>query len=459
MIVRIITFAIGIPLLCGAAVCQQAAEAEFCSMPDPLIAASTDEQTTSAVPDAPPDELLANVLKSPAWNVECSEAESANRDSLAEAAQALQGDEKKAAVHILRRLPYTYTEIFTDMKEDEFGDHEFRMCPDHLLMKPEALVQHVKLSLEARKMFPWCAELSEEDFLRYVTAHRGTLERLEDWRSYFWNERDLHGMVMDFADRYRKADSPEARSAVFAELAHDLNTVYLAGRATYAPRGMPDLTPSELFENGTGRCTDLTNALLAVYRTYGIASVGVRTIWWGRQASNHYWAAVMDPATGEWYDIDGGDGGKLTKSYLSVGRHGKEFHTKVYWVDMDAVQGEVRKTVGDETHPWSVRHYLYGLPMVDMTERYTPAGTIEQETKLPENSPVYLCCWNDGEWREVAITRAAADGKVRFENVGCRDGILYMMTRADKDKEGNFVPLGRPGVLTSASWGAEWKTY
>ena len=440
--------------ICINAPSQETTQAESCALPDEPAVSALIEQSLLAGAIVLPGELLSELLASPAWAVECSKEESANRDALLESVRSLEGDEKKIGVHILRRMPYTYTEIFTDLKEDEFGDHKFRMCPDHLLMDSETFLAHVRLSLEARKSLPWCADLSEEDFLCYVAAHRGTLERLEDWRSFFWNEPELHARVMEYADEYRAASSPEARSAVFARLVHELNAKYLAVKAKYAPRGMPDLTPSELFESGTGRCTDLTNALLAIYRTYGIGSAGVRTIWWGRQASNHYWAAALDPASGEWYDIDGGLGGELSKGYLSVGRHGAEFHTKVYWVDMGAVQGDVRKAVRDESHPWSIRHYLYGLPMLDKTERYTPVGTVEQETELPEDTSVYLCCWNGGRWREVAVTRVTADGKVRFENVGCRMGILYVLMHTTK--KGRQVPLGRPGTLTANPWGSEW---
>ncbi len=456
LLIKLFLFAIWIPLVCA----QDAGEGgRTCAMPDDEVISVEESSPAIAFVDMTPDDAIKQLVASPAWNAECSEAEARNRDALLAAYEAMPEDQKRVAASILRRLPYSYSEaIESENLDEEFGNHRLTFIPDHLRMDAESFCDHVRISLEAREKMPWCADLSEVDFLHYVTPHRGTGEDLENWRKFFWNDEELQSKTAAYAREYREAGSPEEKSAVFVRLVHYLNSVYLAGHCKYKPRGMPDLTPSQLFESGIGRCTDLTNALMAICRSYGICTVGVRTIWWPRADSNHYWAAVKDPINGKWYDIDGALGGELTPGYLTVGRHGNEFHAKVYWVDWDAVQGPIRTMLdGEEIHPWAVQHYLQLLPMVDKTELYTPVGEITRKTSLKENTPVYLCCWNSDAWQEVAAARVDKQGVISFEKVGCRDGILYLMMRMDD--EGHLTPVGRPGILTSDTFGATWKDF
>lgn len=410
------------------------------------------------------DNALATITGEAAWNVDCTPDEAKNRKALADAVATMEGEERTVGLVLLSRLPYTYTEEFVNADSDlgeaenEFADHRLQHHPDHLRLDLETFRSHLELSLRARKEFPWCAELSKTDFLKYVVAHRGTVESLEDWRALFWNNKELSQRVREFAKEYRAASNDEDKSDVFLRMVHYLNSEYLTGEVRYEPRGMPDLTCSALLEEGIGRCTDLTNAFIAVGRTYGVAMAGVRTIWWPRATSNHFWAAVHDPAKGTWYDIDAVHGGKLSPGYLTVGRRGNEIHAKVYWLDQDAVLGEIRTKLLGGKHPWPIQHYLVALPKVDRTDRYSPTGTIETPSKLEPGTPVYLCCWNGDGWRECAAELVQEGGMIRFEKVGARDGVLYVVMRDDgSGQDRGRTPVGRPGILTVEDGKSKWK--
>ena len=419
--------------------------------------------------DLSADEVIEALLASPEWTVECTPEESANRDALLASVRRMTGEARYVAARLLERLPLTYTKTFTKEYDQAFSymtdgsitperREQPRLVPDHLSMDVEIFEDTVNLALQARNELPWCAELDMDVFIRYVVVHRGTTETLENWRAHFWYNESLRDRVQHYADQYREAAYRQERSRVIRQLVYYLNTEYLANEVSYEPRGMPDLSPNELMAQGTGRCTDLTNALMAICRTFGLAVAGVRTIWWPRSDSNHFWAAIYDPAADEWLDVDGADGGEYSDAYFQVGRRGDEIHAKLYWLDMDAVRGSIRQMLANDAHPTPIEHYLVELAQVDMTERYTPVGRIEQQTSLEYGTPAYLCVFNSGMWREVAATRVDDGGRIVFDNVGCRSGVLYLV-RYNDPETGAPVPIGRPGVLRANAEGAEWTVY
>lgn len=441
--------------LCQTGYAQKSKSGASCSLQSTASVAAIPVQLKEITEERLPSEPLDELIQSAAWNVSCSSEEAANRTVLLETVRGLEGEERALGEHLLRLLPYTYTEFF--IKEgDNQRDYDYRLCPDHLLMDRDTILCHIRLAKEARAKFPWCAELTNEDFLRYTAVYRGSYEKLENWRKLFWEDPELQDIANEAKNAYQKAASPEDKTTVLKNLIYIFNSGYLAKKAKYTPRGMPDQSPLELFKNQTGRCTDLTNALLAICRTYGLACTGARSIWWGKQQDNHYWAAIKNPADGTWFDVDGASTEAITPVYFKIASSFSGF-TKMYWIDAAAIRGKIRQTVRDPRHPWAVRHYLFGLPMVDKTNRYTPVGSIAVKTELPEDTPVYLCCWNWDTWLEVAVERTKTDGSVQFDNVGGKDGILYHLKYIGEDGEPHFI--GRPGILTTNSTGSIWISY
>ncbi|MCU0722139.1 MAG: transglutaminase-like domain-containing protein [Planctomycetes bacterium] len=298
--------------------------------------------------------------------------------------------------------------------------------PDHRSVSREILLDTVNLSLIARVGYPWAQDLSRRDFETFVASHRHGSERLTNWRRLFRERADLMEAASRFAEEYRNAKDPAEKSAVFRRLVHHVNSVWLASKAKYAPRGMPDLAPEELLEKGTGRCTDLTCAFVCACRAYGIAATNVRAIWWPKGDSNHCWAAVLDPATGEWYDVDAGLPGEPTDAYFR-GFKGKRDFAKVYRIVPGLERGPVALSAqpreGETADP-HVEMYLLRVPMEDVTAQYGPVAKAEV-AGYPPGSLAYVCVYNQGEWRPVAAARADAEGKASFPDLGAND-VLYL---------------------------------
>ncbi len=344
------------------------------------------------------------------------EAAGDNRAELERAITESQGDERKAAAWLVARTPYRGT----------VGEVEAVLTkqPDAETVSAALLRSHISKAFEAWKRWPWAREVDSDTFLRFVLPYRMTTEALEDWRSYFLSQADLVAAVERFSEEYAAAQD---KPAVFRRLVHFLNTEWLASRMKYAPRGMPDLPPSKAIEAKTGRCTDLTNALIALCRTFGIAATGVRTIWWPRGDSNHYWATMYDPAAKTWYDVDGGAGGPCEDAYFHI-QHGG-LHAKVYKVVPGEERGAVARSVepGDgESIPPLLDWYLRCLPMVDVTSDYAHVTDVTLGGLDPGR--LYgLAVFNNAGLQEVSASRADPTGTVNFPAVGC-DDVLYFVT-------------------------------
>lgn len=344
------------------------------------------------------------------------EAAGANRAELERAITDSQGDERKAAAWLVARTPYRGT----------VGEVEAVLTkqPDAETLSSSLLRSHVSTAFEAWKRWPWAREVDSDTFLRFVLPYRMTTEALEDWRTYFLSQADLVAAVERFSTEYAAAkDKPP----VFRRLIHYLNTEWLASRMKYAPRGMPDLPPSEAIGAKTGRCTDLTNALVALCRTFGIAATGVRTIWWPRGDSNHYWAAIYDPGAKTWYDVDGGAGGPCADPYFHIQRGGA--HAKVYRVVPGEERGSVARAVepdDGESIPPLLDWYLRCLPMVDVTRDYTRVADVTKGG-LVAGRLYGLAVFNNGGLQEVCAGRADPTGEITFHDVGA-ENVLYFIT-------------------------------
>jgi len=365
-----------------------------------------------------------------------------NKEEIISAILSLEKKEElEVALFIISQLPYRFTWTISG--------NELERVSDARTIKKELILSHVRHSLRAREKYPWTRLLDFDDFLRYVAAYRGTTEKLEDWRDFFLSKKELVKLVDDYARKYEKA-IPREKSKIYKELIYSLNSRWLALQVKYSPRGFPDLSPTELFEKKKGRCTDLTNALLSLLRTFGIPSTGVRCIWWPKSNSNHYWAAVLDPLRGEWYDIDAAMGGK-SEGYYRVYRFDlKKPIAKVYRIIPGRERDRLREflRVRRGIFPWYIDLYLISVPSVDFTEEYTWTKDVSFKD-LPPRNVVFLSVFNNGLWLEVAATLVDEDGVAIFKNLGC-DNILYLLTSWDERGQQYLRPpfvLRRDGTV------------
>jgi hypothetical protein len=203
-----------------------------------------------------------------------------------------------------------------------------------------------------------------------------------------------------------------------------------------------------------GRCTDLTNTICAILRTYGIAATNVRVVAWTNRAGNHCWATVYSPSEDKWLDIESGMKGKFGKQYFARYRfpkNPKNKFAKLYMIVPGEEHGKIysfaRKA---KALPELYALYAKNLPLIDVTAKYTKTTTAKI-AGLSANTVVFLAVENKGAWQEVAATKTNKNGIATFRNIDCNTTYRIYVSSSSKryirqkvkefkvDKDGKIV--------------------
>lgn len=376
-----------------------------------------------------------------------------NKPELIKAIEQCDKKYLSAMCFLISQTPYRY---FYRTPLDKYKDSE--------TITADILLAHIKLGYQAKENFPWATDLDADIFQKFVLSYRNTTEKLVDWRTYFWNHSELRPIVDKYSALYKNATTKQGKDKIFKELIYNLNTKWVGSKVPYAPRGMPDMNPIEAIEAKTGRCTDETNTIIAILRTFGIAATGVRCVLWADNSGNHTWTAVYNPITKEWLNIDSGQGGDLNDPnyFRAFVMTTKGKIPKIYWVTPGEETGKIFTTLtpqNDEVIPYNIEKYLIAKPMVDKTDLYTKTTTLKKEG-LISNTLVWLMPTNaDGV---VAGKRSDKTGTVTFEKVGCnisyrllycyQDGFTLACENILRIDENGEVTEKQPEIAEKASW-------
>ncbi|MFH1227025.1 MAG: transglutaminase domain-containing protein [Planctomycetota bacterium] len=362
------------------------------------------------------------------------------------------GDNKKQLIIAVGSVPEKYRPALSFLISQTGYRYFFpsydKKIADATTITAELVLTHTRLAYEARDAFPWAKILDDDTFRRFVLTYRTTTEKPVDWRSYFWKHPELLPLVDGYIKRFNEAKTDNDRDLVFKEMLHKINTEWVGKAVPYAPRGMPDMNPIEAINAKTGRCTDQTNTLIAVLRTFGIAATGVRSVWWPEQGDNHTWTAVYNPITREWMDIDSGQGGSAADPdyFRRFIRHPEKKAAKIYWVYPGEETGTTFTSLAlkkDEAYPPSIEKYLIAKPMVDKTECYNDVIDLKQ-SNVPSDTLIWLAVFNDGAWKPVAGERSTAAGNVIFPKVGCHTRYRLMTWNNDAPAYCSEVLVPKP---------------
>lgn len=105
-------------------------------------------------------------------------------------------------------------------------DGHTEIIPDVETITADFLIDNIDLSFEVWKKYPWCSDLSFDDFCEEILPYRMRNEPLEDWRrfyyekyknfadslsDYYTNRKDV---VLSFNNQFRKYYRPEFESII-----------------------------------------------------------------------------------------------------------------------------------------------------------------------------------------------------------------------------------------------------
>lgn len=145
----------------------------------------------------------------------------------------------------------------------------------------ELFLQHVRHSLQTKRVVPWGEKVSGELFLHFVLPYRISNETIEDYRPYFFNE--LYERVKD-----------QSMADAISETNH-----WCHEKATYIAADPRTASPLTLVRTARGRCGEESALLVTALRSLGIPARQVYTPRWAHTDSNHAWVEAW--ADGEWF--------------------------------------------------------------------------------------------------------------------------------------------------------------
>lgn len=144
----------------------------------------------------------------------------------------------------------------------------------------ELYINTARHSIMLLNSSPFCKDISEEVFLKYILMPRVNNEELSDCRELFYSE--LWGRICD-------------KEIVNAAL--DAN-IYCAENVRYQSTDNRTVSALEAYGKGYGRCGEESTFAVNVFRSVGIPARQVYAPFWSHCDDNHAWVEIY--VNGEW---------------------------------------------------------------------------------------------------------------------------------------------------------------
>ncbi|MCQ2974185.1 MAG: transglutaminase domain-containing protein [Bacteroidales bacterium] len=272
---------------------------------------------------------------------------------------------------------------------------------------------------------PWNSYLSDSLFFEYVLPYRIGDEYIEDWRPFFQKK---YGYILDSLEKTGQTITVELFANEILKVLkqreiHTLNTnIYTKS-----------LRPSTLDKIKVGQCTDFTNYVIYVMRSFGIpcAKDGI-TEW-------HCWNSILLKDTIRDCYIETTFEDEHLKNWLYY--VGWKNLPKIYRETFSKNPNSLAENCGSENIP----SYFKNANLVDVSKEYYNGFDIEIESKnsVPNKNFGYLKVWNNKfqfvDWAKIE------NNKCKFYNIS--DSVVYFPSYYVNSSSN--VPFAYPFVITS----------
>ncbi len=230
----------------------------------------------------------------------------------------------------------------------------------------EEFSEHARM---LRETVPWCAALSDYDFLHYVLCPRVNDEDLSSHRPLF------HALLWP---RIKALPQEQAIQAV---------NLWCAEEASYEAQDDRTASPMTVFRCASGRCGEESAFLVAALRSVGIAARQVYAPRWSHCDDNHAWVEVL--CEGRWRFL----GACEPEPILDRG-----------WFNTAASRAmAVRSRTFEDGK--TVFHFHTG--------RY--ANTVSRTFQAAPGAEIRLQVLNEASFQTIAILTAGPDGTASME--------------------------------------------
>jgi transglutaminase-like putative cysteine protease len=158
---------------------------------------------------------------------------------------------------------------------------------DVAVLKPEFLVENIRLAYQAIGEAPWGKDIPQDIFLNDILPYAVLNERRDDWRE------DFHRRFIRIAKGSKTIDQ-----AVIALNKYIFDALHVSYSATKRPK--PDQSPYESIQAHYASCTGLSILLTDALRSVGIPARIAAIEQWPDKSGNHTWVEIWD---GQWHYV------------------------------------------------------------------------------------------------------------------------------------------------------------
>lgn len=296
---------------------------------------------------------------------------------------------------------------------------KIKVYPDIETITSDYLIHNIDDAFKAWETYPWCKDMSFDDFCEYVLPYRLGTCPLEEWRPLM---RDRFGAIVDSLSMLNVEDT-----VVCDRLCREYFTVI-----HYPQSFKPQYPASSLLNIIVAPCPEWSNLGIYAMRTFGIKAVGDFTPQWATRSMGHDWTVLLS-------------GGK-EYIFMMGERHWEEHRdwfgrmAKVYRRTA-VLQREslAMKNIGEEIPTLFKDPYF-----VDVSDHYFEPKdiTIKLETQAPVSRKLaYIMVFDNKDWKPIHWGQIK-NGQVTFTamNTECMYMAMYYI-------DGEYYPASSPFYL------------
>lgn len=275
-------------------------------------------------------------------------------------------------------------------------------------LKTNYLIDHIDRSFDMWRNNKWKDQISFELFLEYLLPYRAGNEPLSDWSNLLYNK--YKGAL----DTLQSNSILDVSTEINKQIAKDVkysNRWILAGMGT---QSIP-----QMLSTGGGMCDDLTVFGVSAMRAFGIPAT-VDFTYWAKMKLGHSWCVIFDEKGKAWSFGPGeqhpGEHIKIFNDRRNVRTLAKVFR-KSFKIN--------KNTLVDTKNSYSVPPLFRLQNSIDVTHEYVKTFdiNIQLDTISNRDEYLYLCIWNNNQWRPIERSEVTEDGQITFTNVGA--GLLF----------------------------------
>ena len=329
-----------------------------------------------------------------------------NRSELLKVLNHFQNNEEKekAARFLIYNMIYHYTEfdkLFSPVGNsyDLHFDHQNLKCEfDSLVksgyilhnikyadienIKSDYLIENIDLAFAVWKR-PWANKISFDNFCQYILPYRSNEELL-----FPGFRRQMMDRYLPYLDSLKVTSPLEACEAINKKLIGQFKFL-----------GTLPLQPSlkEVDQFHVGNCNSISSYVTFLMRSLGIPVAQDITVW-TKSGYGHSWCSVLE-LNGQWHPFAPTEA--LVEEYSNRLTKGVNLPAKVYRSLFEPFS--INCDLPDDEYLCFLKDSLYK----DVTNMYDlPTTTISikvDDIYKKQKSFVYLCAYNMGKWKEVAL--------------------------------------------------------